>query len=461
MLSSLIIGSTPQPGDAKMQFQAHRVMPPPDNGVRLALHLNTVQDAPHANQALLFLTHALPRVSAHESAIGYQMLSRRQMDGVLAWGRDCDDEEAKDDTYHTHAFALSYGTHRVRYEEDTVLEAHIQPGSNEAVHLCASNKTRGKDVLLTGFKDAPQMERFLNAAVQYVLTTLLRTPASSAVRHYLYEAENRILVRLGHVPARERASLFLKAGDADRLFGAVADFLTSKADYRKTFVPYKLNVLLHGLPGGGKTSLISAVASEFGLRVLIVPFTTHLTDHGLANALTLARARGVRLIALEDVDCLFEEKRKQHDASLRCGLTLSGLLNCMDGMLRAGADGMLMFLTANLTSQIDEALLRSARIDVRLAFTHTDEFQARACLAFYTKAFAWPAVDDAAWATFWDGVHYLRFSTATLQQFFFAQRHSQAHLSVEAFKAMVRSETKADMTEADAPQAEKTKGLYA
>ena len=265
-----------------------------------------------------------------------------------------------------------------------------------------------------------------------------------------------------------------KAGEADRLFTAVADFLASKSAYRKAFVPYKLNVLLHGLPGSGKTSIISAVASELGLNVAIVPFSAHLTDDALANAISTAQQHNCRLLALEDVDCLFEQRRKGHDADQRCALTLSGLLNCMDGMLRSGADGTLMFLTANLTAEIDEAVLRSTRIDVRLAFTYADEFQARACLTFYAQTFGWPAVDEQAWATFWDGVHFLRFSTATLQQFFFGllrPSHQQPSssvkpalvLSVDDFKALVRSVSKEGMADAATcvESAQRARGLYA
>ena len=49
----------------------------------------------------------------------------------------------------------------------------------------------------------------------------------------------------------------------------------------------------------------------------------------------------------------------------------------MDGLLRGGADGLIMFLTANMTSKIDEAMLRTARVDLSLAFTHADRFQGR------------------------------------------------------------------------------------
>ena len=64
---------------------------------------------------------------------------------------------------------------------------------------------------------------------------------------------------------------------------------------------------------------------------------------------------------------MFEHTRTPHD-SAKTRLTLSGLLNCMDGLLRGGSDGLIMILTANMTSEIDEAMLCTARVDLSLVY---------------------------------------------------------------------------------------------
>ena len=65
---------------------------------------------------------------------------------------------------------------------------------------------------------------------------------------------------------------------------------------------YKLNILLHGIEGSGKTSVITTVASHFGLNVAIIQFTSELADDTLAKGLMRASQLNCRLIALEDVD---------------------------------------------------------------------------------------------------------------------------------------------------------------
>ena len=165
------------------------------------------------------------------------------------------------------------------------------------------------------------------------------------------------MTKIGFLNERPRHSLFLKESQAEQIFDGVSKFLTSKKEYEDCFVPYKMNIFLYGLPGTGKTSLINAVASQFGLDVLIVPFSPYLTDDILVQALIKASELECGIVVLEDVDCLFAQNRKPGEQVSK--LTLSGLLNCLDGILRAS--GLIIFLTANFTENIDAALLRTAR----------------------------------------------------------------------------------------------------
>lgn len=128
-------------------------------------------------------------------------------------------------------------------------------------------------------------------------------------------------------------------------------------------------------------------------------------------------------------------------------LTLSGLLNCMDGLLRG--DGLIMVFTANSLEHLEDAVLRTARVDFALRFTHADEFQARSVFEFYypklllhqpeqkeeeedKKEKEWKRLRDALAPP-------LQFTVADLQQFFFRVSATTAtaekeELPVERFK---------------------------
>ena len=104
-------------------------------------------------------------------------------------------------------------------------------------------------------------------------------------------------------------------------------------------VPYGRGYLLHGPPGGGKTSFFLALAGALDLDVCLLS----LSDEGLTDdrlALALANAPRNCCVLLEDVDAAFasEETSRGH-------LTLSGLLNALDGA--AAADGRVELMTTN------------------------------------------------------------------------------------------------------------------
>lgn len=57
------------------------------------------------------------------------------------------------------------------------------------------------------------------------------------------------------------------------------------------------------------------------------------------------------------------------------GITLSGLLNALDGI--AAAEGRLLFATTNCYAALDEALRRPGRMDVHVHFENATKWQAR------------------------------------------------------------------------------------
>ena len=81
-----------------------------------------------------------------------------------------------------------------------------------------------------------------------------------------------------------------------------------------------------------------------------------------------------RIILLEDIDCAVQnrgiantEKPKDGEKlSLKSPLTLSGLLNALDGVM--SPSGVIYCMTTNHVDSLDPALLRPGRCDVRMEF---------------------------------------------------------------------------------------------
>ena len=391
---------------------------------------STASDRPFATHLLVFIAQKL-----REDCARLDFTDITRMGGYRSWNCDSNDDAPV-------SFEVGEGCHSFVYE-GCLLDVTVSIHASEAVKDIIkfeqfSSMHVAKQISIAGIQDADQMKRLMNEASKHAASILRQDREERRVANFVYNAKDDYIVKVGYLQHRTKESLFLKEGEVDTIFNAVDDFLKSKAEYQQCAVPYKLNILLHGIPGSGKTSVITTVASHFGLNVAIIPFTSDLADDTLAKALMRASQLNCRLIALEDVDCLFEHERKPQD-STRTRLTLSGLLNCMDGLLRSGADGLIMFLTANMTNEIDEAMLRTARVDLSMAFTHADRFQARKCFMFFSSTLEWDFT-EAEWDAFWDKVACFQFSTALLQQYLFrGRRNKAALLNPENFKRAIRT----------------------
>ena len=153
--------------------------------------------------------------------------------------------------------------------------------------------------------------------------------------------------------------------------------------------------LQYGAPGCGKSSTIQSIAGELGLDVYIVT----LSRSGLDDTALYELIGGLpkRCIALmEDIDAAFKQGIKRGvplpskddqdsgppersedpspDAGVH-GVTLSGLLNALDGI--GAQEGRILFATTNNHAALDPALIRPGRMDVHVEFKLASKFQAR------------------------------------------------------------------------------------
>ena len=148
-------------------------------------------------------------------------------------------------------------------------------------------------------------------------------------------------------------------------------------------MPYHRGYLFYGPPGTGKTSLVSALASRFGMSVYVVNLT-HFSDRSLKKAVNDMPEKS--MILFEDIDAMrtdsvkarpdgadgvqMQEKRGAVDPF---GVTLSGLLNVLDGF--GAPENVLFVMTTNKVDALDPALLRPGRIDYKLYLGKAAESQ--------------------------------------------------------------------------------------
>jgi len=187
----------------------------------------------------------------------------------------------------------------------------------------------------------------------------------------------------GYVP-RLLDSVVLEPGEKEHLVEDVRQFRASRPRYQRLGIPYHRGYLLYGPPGTGKTSLVSALGAHFGLSVYVINLTD-FSDRTLMNAVNQVPPDSVLLF--EDIDGMkASQSRKGTDSgngqaqassgkqgSLQLGVTLSGLLNVLDGFF--APNGVLFIMTTNHREKLDEALLRPGRIDYKLYMGNASDHQ--------------------------------------------------------------------------------------
>ncbi|OCF57791.1 hypothetical protein L486_05256 [Kwoniella mangroviensis CBS 10435] len=242
-------------------------------------------------------------------------------------------------------------------------------------------------------------------------------------------------------PIRPWESVFLPQSVKDGVLRDTREFLENKQFYQDRGLPWRRGWLLYGLPGTGKTSLITALASHFKLGVYIVNVGAKGLDDEVLMKLVMDCPKKCILL-FEDIsldtaliklaaqdpddrgdtdskdvlppiqtrkpvngnttssdvptssDELTSDANKPQDASStnpeiaptkeesnRSSVTLSGLLNAIDGL--AASEGRILFCTTNHVRRIDPALSRPGRCDVWLEFTYATTDQAHELFKFF------------------------------------------------------------------------------
>ena len=151
------------------------------------------------------------------------------------------------------------------------------------------------------------------------------------------------------------------------LLDDVQRFQEDETWYHEHGIPYRCGFLLHGPPGTGKSSLAFGLAGKLDYGICILSFTDkNMTDSDLMRQLSSIPTKC--LVLIEDIDVALPSTKRKHDiiASkdrndnvVQPNVTLSGVLNAIDGV--ESADSQIIIMTTNFKEHLDPALIRPGR----------------------------------------------------------------------------------------------------
>jgi chaperone BCS1 len=246
-----------------------------------------------------------------------------------------------------------------------------------SVELHRSEDTRGWSAKRTewlAFRTIGRKQNFLKMFVDEIVKCHQQ---NAALVSSLYVRDEYWEKVQGYSP-RLLESVILRPGEKEQLVRDIKKFNGAKERYRQLGVPYHRGYLFYGPPGTGKSSLISALAANFGMSIYAISLTD-FSDKTLMKAIRDVPPNSV--ILFEDIDCMKTGKARvdgeewakkqmpgrpddKADPNGQLGVTLSGLLNVLDGF--NAPDNVLFIMTTNKIETLDQALLRPGRIDYRL-----------------------------------------------------------------------------------------------
>jgi chaperone BCS1 len=135
-------------------------------------------------------------------------------------------------------------------------------------------------------------------------------------------------------------------------------FKKGKEYYAKVVKAWKRGYLLFGPPGTGKSTMISAIANFMNYDVYDLELTIIKDNNALKRLLIETSSKSI--IVIEDIDCSIdltgERKKKKRKEKYKENVTLSGLLNFIDGIWSACGGERIIIFTTNFVDKLDPAL---------------------------------------------------------------------------------------------------------
>uniref|UniRef100_A0A7N2LTV4 AAA+ ATPase domain-containing protein n=1 Tax=Quercus lobata TaxID=97700 RepID=A0A7N2LTV4_QUELO len=149
------------------------------------------------------------------------------------------------------------------------------------------------------------------------------------------------------------------------------NFLNGKEYYKRIGKAWKRGYLLYGPPGTGKSSLIAAMANYLNFDIYDLDLSEVRYNTELRLLLLSMPSRSI--LVIEDIDCSIKLENRENENDHNTGnnkMTLSGLLNFIDGLWSCCGDERVIIFTTNYKEQLDPALLRPGRMDVHICMSY-------------------------------------------------------------------------------------------
>jgi hypothetical protein len=300
---------------------------------------------------------------------------------------------------------IEYKNHKIKYSLSTELIT---------VYQDKDRKRENYKVSLSTDVDECEQTDILEQFCQNCITEYINNLTSSVWTQMIYTNNGIEWKSAQSNNTRKLDTIILKKGLKEELKNDLQLFLNSEDWYKERDIPYTRGYLFYGNPGTGKTSMIKGMSLYSKRHIHYLMLSEVRSDGELFDLFKKINYKDTVLV-IEDIDATIEavksrdkkpepeiekktdsdkennknkdkEKEKEEEISK---LTLSGLLNALDGVFQC--HGRILIMTTNHPEVLDSALIRPGRIDSKYLFNNCNKDQIR---GLYEMFFNKPADNE-------------------------------------------------------------------
>jgi len=244
---------------------------------------------------------------------------------------------------------LSFGTHWFVYNWYTLVYINISDDS--------SNHSEYKSEIIT--------TSFISLSPDKA-----RLEFQQKFDEFFVEASNRPSIynigaygsdKLRPVPPRKLDGIFVEDQLKEELCKKIEEFHDNVDFYASVGISPTLGIMLYGVPGTGKSSLITAIANHFNCSIYTLD-CTESSDIKIGNKMkSIMEINPYSIVTLEDLDCSKVFRKRVDNEENK---SLSECLKMLDGTNLP--DGTIIIATTNHLDRLDPAVTRHGRFDIKL-----------------------------------------------------------------------------------------------